>query len=175
MAGDQPLELCCWQEGAWDGGRASVHQHIPGGNIPSCLCCLQGLLLLCTLSHLGKKRHRQLLQERFWEQGKALGKRKPKEPGELRTSDGSQAVCRLRAWRASVLFIARSVAGGARLESWPGERGGVWIWWAKGEQAESILLTVEPWKSAVPPELPFHLNCLHFLSLFLYKPAKYPV
>lgn len=65
-----------------------------------------------------------------------------------------------------LIFIARSVAGGARLESWPDTRGDVRIWGAKGEQAESMLLTMEPWKSAVPPELSFHLNNLHFLSFF---------
>lgn len=107
MAGDQPLELCCWQEGAWDGGRAFVHQHAHGENVPPATSA--AVLLPArvtpplhghqfTLTHLRRQRHGHLLQERLWEQGEALGKREPKEPEELRTSDGSQHVCRPRGW-----------------------------------------------------------------------------
>lgn len=98
MAGHQPLELCCWQEGVWDGGRASEHQHFPAENLPPAASAACKGCSSFTLTHLGRERHRQLLQERLWEQGKALGKRKPKEPEELRASDGSQPVCRLRGW-----------------------------------------------------------------------------
>lgn len=98
-------------------------------------CCLRGLLFLNTDITSHTHTPRELLQERLWEQGKALGRRKPKEPEELRTSDGSQHVCRLRGWsleshsavvhcQISGSKAAGSVAGGARLESWPGARGG---------------------------------------------------
>lgn len=144
MAGDQPLELCCWREGVWGGGRASVHQHIHGENEPpAALLPARAAPPLhrhqFTLTHLGRQRQGQLLQERLWEQGKALGERKPKEPEELRTSDGSQHVWRPRSWslenlsavghsKSSGSKAAGSVARGARLESWPGVRGGVRIW-----------------------------------------------
>lgn len=147
MAGDQPLELCCWQEGAWDGGRAFVHQHVHGENVPPAASA--AVLLPArvapplhghqfTLTHLRRQRHGHLLQERLWEQGEALGKREAKEPEDLRWVTACLQTQRLELGEPQWCWSLQDQWWGE-----PGWRAGqvqeasVRIWWAKGEQAES--------------------------------------
>jgi len=112
-------------------------------------------------------------------EGKASSKTKPKEPEELGTPDRSQVCLEtqgLRVWGDSVLSVtARSAApergrpgwrAGRAQEGWceglmgKGRRGRVL------QRRRALQQSCNPWKNAVAPELPFHLNCLHFLAFF---------